>query len=225
MDAILYVTRCGIQWRNLPSEMFPAWNAVYYYFRKWKNDGTIYEMNAALNQLERQQNDRQAAPELALVDSQSVLLSPMIGNDRGLDGNKKVNGRKRHILTDTMGKIYDVQVHAANLHDSPQGTLLIQDTWLPTDRLKTVVADKTYRGTFAKAVIAAGFRFEVPGRENGTKGFVIEAKRWVVERSFAWLNFFRRCTKDYERTPESAALFVVLANLSMTLSNLELPAT
>ena len=221
MDAILYITRCGVQWRNLPPNMFPAWDAVYYYFKKWKNNGAIFKMNAALSQLERKKIGRQAAPTLALADSQSVLLSPMIEQDRGLDGNKKVNGRKRHVLTDTMGRIYDVQIHAANLHDSPQGVLLLKDTWFPTDELKTIMADKTYRGTFAKAVEAAGYNFEVPDREDGTKGFVVEAKRWVVERSFAWLNFFRRCTKDYERTPESAALFVVLANLSMVLSSIE----
>ena len=94
-DAILYVTRSGIQWRNLSETNFPHWQAVYYYFDKWKKAGTLEQINLALNELERLQNEREAKPSLGLADSQSIKLAPRIGKNRGIDGNKKVNGRKR----------------------------------------------------------------------------------------------------------------------------------
>ncbi|MDF9798159.1 transposase [Catalinimonas alkaloidigena] len=184
-DAILYITRTGVQWRNLPFPNFPDWQAVYYYFDKWKKNGVIEKINLSLNFLERLQNDRQATPSLGLADSQSIKLAPMICSHRGIDGNKKVNGRKRHVLVDVRGRIYQVHVHAANFHDSPQGVNLLDEKAPYSERLETIIADKTYRGTFAKAVKQIGIEFEVPNREKSTKGFVIEAKRWVVERTFA----------------------------------------
>ena len=121
-DAILYVTRTGLQWRNLEQTNFPKWQSVYYYFDKWKKDGTIEQLNHYLCQKERLQNEREALPSLGLVDSQSIKLMPTIFEYRGIDGHKKVNGRKRHILVDVRGRIYACHVHGANLHDSPQAS-------------------------------------------------------------------------------------------------------
>ena len=219
-DAILYVTRTGVQWRNLKETNFPDWQAVYYYFDKWKKSGVIETINLSLNELERLEEGREATPSLGLVDSQSIKLAPMIGEDRGLDGNKKVNGRKRHILVDVRGRIYQVYLHAANFHDSPQGVNLLNPSASYFTSLALIMADKTYRGTFARAVKKLGLKFEIPQRPEGTKGFVVEAKRWVVERTFAWLNFFRRTVIDYERTIESSAMFLLLANISMCLSSI-----
>ena len=216
-DALLYLTRTGVQWRNLPQPDFPDWQAVYYYFDKWKKDGTIERINLSLNILERLQNRREALPSLGLADSQSIKLAPMIYEHRGIDGNKKVNGRKRHIMVDVRGRIYQAHIHAANLHDSPQGVNLLDSSVSYLDRLEAIMADKSYRGTFADAVELLGIDFMVPERPDNTKGFVIEAKRWVVERTFAWLNFYRRTVIDYEHTPESSAMFLLLANLSMCL--------
>ena len=219
-DAILYVTRSGIQWRNLSKKDYPDWQAIYYYFDKWKKDGTLEKINLALNRLEREQKGRKPTPSLALVDSQSIKLMPMIYEHRGTDGHKKVNGRKRHILVDTQGRIYSTFVHAANLHDSPQGVNLLENLFLYNDRLEAILGDKTYRGTFAQAVRDAGLKFSTPQRLAGTRGFVVEAKRWVVERSFAWLNFYRRLVVDYEHTPQSASAFIILANISMVISKI-----
>jgi len=219
-NAILFVTRTGIQWRNLSETNFPDWQAVYYYFDKWKKAGIIEEINLALNELERIEKERNPKPSLGLADSQSIKLAPMIGENRGIDGNKKVNGRKRHILTDVTGRIYQIHLHAANFHDSPQGVNLLNPTADYFTNLESIMADKTYKGTFAKAVEELGLKFEVPQRPKGTKGFVVEAKRWVVERTFAWLNFFRRTVIDYERTVESSASFLLLANISMVLSSI-----
>ena len=217
MDAILYITRTGLQWRNLSETRFPDWQAIYYYFDKWKKNAVFEKINTALNQIERLQNDREPLPSLGLADSQSIKLAPMIYEDRGIDGNKKVNGRKRQILVDVLGRIYQCHIHAANLHDSPEGVHLLKDSTDFLDRLHKIMADKTYRGTFAQAVELAGVVFEVPHRPDHTKGFVVEAKRWVVERTFAWLNFFRRVVVDYEHTIESARSFLFLANISICL--------
>lgn len=220
LDAIFYVNRTGIQWRNLSETRFAPWNAVYYYFYQWSRDGTIDKINHALNELERLKKGRKPLPSLGLADSQSIKLAPMIYEDRGIDGNKKVNGRKRHILTDTLGRIYGVHLHAANLHDSPQGVELLDDLKMILTGLDTIMADKTYRGSFAKAVEQLGIKFKVPERLDGIKGFVVEAKRWVVERSFAWLNFYRRTVVDYEHTVESSAAHIKLANINMAMQSL-----
>lgn len=220
-DAILFVTRTGIQWRNLSETKFPKWQSVYYYFRKWKEAGTIAKINLALNEMERLQKERKPKPSLGLVDSQSVKAAPLVPQ-RGLDGNKLVNGRKRHILTDVIGRIYVAFVHAANRHDSPQGVHLLK--YLSKDlkqSLDKILTDKTYRGSFAKAVKKLDIKFEIPERPEGTKGFVVEAKRWVVERSFAWLNFYRRLIVDQEKSTQSSVTFLYLANISMCISSID----
>lgn len=216
-NAILYVGRTGIQWRNLEETNFPDWQAVYYYFAKWKKTGVFEKINFYVNRFERKLLKRNTLPSLGLVDSQSIKLAPMIAEQRGVDGNKQVNGRKRHILTDVRGRIYKVHIHAANRHDSPQGVHLFDEMEVDLEALEKILADKTYRGTFAKAVEKLGLTFELPQRPEGVKGFVVEAKRWAVERSFAWLNFFRRTVIDYERTTESAESFVILANIAMVI--------
>jgi transposase len=223
-DAIFFITRSGLQWRNLNETNFPDWQAVYYYFDKWKNEGIWQEITITLNQLERLQKGREALPSLGLVDSQSIKLIPTFFQSRGLDGNKKVNGRKRHILVDVLGRIYACHVHGANLHDSPQGVNLLNNCLAFGDRLETIMGDNSYRGTFCTIVEECEMNFETPQRQEGQKGFVIEAKRWIVERTFAWLNFFRRVVVDYERTPKSAETFVYLANISMCLWRIDFSA-
>jgi len=230
LDAIFYVTKTGIQWRELKETKFPDWTAVYYYYDKWKNNGTIEAINEDLLKVEREQLGRKPSPSLGLVDSQSIKLAPMIGEQRGIDGHKKVNGRKRHILSDVRGRIYKAYVHAANLHDSTEGINLLPDNIEQKMesslfcRLETVLTDKTYRGTFATKVAELDIKFEIPNRPEGVKGFVVEAKRWVVERSFAWLNFYRRVVIDYERTTKSAETFLLLANISMIIPKIKFNA-
>ncbi len=216
-NAILWITRTGSQWRNLDSS-FPDWRAVYYYFYNWTRQGIIEKINLALNKYERHELNRSASPSLELVDSQSVKLAPRIYEYRGIDGNKKINGRKRQILTDVLGRIWKAWVHPANEHDSPAGTQLLKMDQEQVDKLQKVIGDKAYRGTFAQACEQIDIEFEVPHRAEGTKGFVVEAKRWVVERTIAWFNFFRRITIDHEHTIESSISFLYLANCSMILS-------
>lgn len=215
-DAILSLTRTGTQWRNLDSQ-FPDCTAVYYYFNKWTRNGALERINVTLNVLERTDAGREATPSLCIADSQSVKLAPMIFEDRGIDGNKKVNGRKRQLLVDTRGRIWKVRAHAANQHDSPAGAGLVEGLRTLMPRLRKVMADKSYRGTFCRAVEDEKLSFETPQREEGAKGFAVQAKRWVVERTIAWLKFFRRVVIDYEHTLESSQSFLILANISMSV--------
>ena len=116
IDAVFWVLRIGSQWRNLP-DSFPKWQLVYYYFSKWQADGTLQRLNWQLNVKERQRQQKEDTPSLLSIDSQSVKVAPFIQQDTGVDGNKKLNGRKRHVITDTLGLIWAVVVHAANLAD------------------------------------------------------------------------------------------------------------
>ncbi|MFK7808778.1 MAG: IS5 family transposase [Saprospiraceae bacterium] len=223
LDGILWLTRTGTQWRNLDSQ-FPKWRAVYYYFEKWSKSGVLEKMNIALNGLERLQLERKASPSLGLVDSQSVKLAPMIYEHRGIDGHKRVNGRKRHLIVDVLGRIWKAEVHAANIHDSPGGVALLNNIKIEMPRLKKLMTEKAYRKTFENAVKDLNIEFEIPTREDGVKGFVVEAKRWIVERSFAWLNYFRRIVIDYEHTTRSAKSFLILANISMVIWRIDFDA-
>ena len=159
-----------------------------------------------------------------MPDAQSVKLAPRLGQQRGLDAHKRVNG----VLCDTGGRIWGVVVHAANGHDSrgAQPLLPTQGQLRPAwaSRLRSVLTDKAYQGCFARQVQALGWQHHVASRPPTTKrGFVPVAKRWVVERTFAWLNCFRRVVIDYERQPPSHAAWLFLANLTMSLRRASRP--
>ncbi len=223
VDACLWMVRTGGQWRNLDSQ-FPPYNTVFYYFSKWSKDFTWERMNEGLLRLERELvHGREQSPSLLLVDAQSVRLDPRIAADRGIDGGKWINGRKRSILTDTLGRIWRVEVHAANIHDGVAGLdLLYPNLTGQMERVKLMLGDSAYCGRFADLiqVVDDGVRFECPARAEGHKGFVVEAKRWVVERSFAWFNWYRRITKDHERTVRNSAAMILSANIQMIISSL-----
>lgn len=216
MNALLYMVRAGCQWRNLPQN-FPSWRAVNYYFERWKLAGTLQLVNDKLNQMDRELADKAAFPSLMCIDSQSVKLSPMIFEDRGIDANKKINGRKRQLLVDSGGRIWRVHVHAAHQYDGPSATQFFEDCSSFDCRLKKILGDNAYRGVFAQAVAEKGFVFEQASRPESAKGFVPIAKRWVVERTIAWTNFFRRIVKDYEYSTLSSETWIILANLTMIL--------
>jgi transposase len=219
LNAILYITRAGCQWRNLPLE-YPHWRAVNYYFEQWKKDGTFDNINMRLNQEDRKAEGRNASPSLLCIDSQSVKLTPMICEDRGIDGNKKVNGRKRQILVDSGGRIWAAVVHAANINDGIGGLELLE--YLPSisNRLEKILTDSAYKGIFEEEVKNNNIKFEVSTKPETTKGFVPLKQRWVVERTFAWTNFFRRITKDYEYTILSSAAWLILANITIMTQRL-----
>jgi transposase len=220
VNAILWIVRTGCQWRNLDSR-YPKWTAVYRYFYIWSADGTFEEINAALNEIERQRQEKDATPSLVCIDSQSVKLAPMIFEERGLDGNKKINGRKRQVMVDTLGLVWGVFVHAANQSDTVMGCELFGQAKERLLRLKKILVDAGYKGTFAeKALIELDVEVEISSRPPTEKGFVPLSKRWVSERTFGWLNFFRRLSKDYEHTTKSAETMVLLANCLVAMQRM-----
>ena len=219
MNAILWLVRTGTQWRNLDSK-YPKWQSVYYHFYRWSRDGTIDTINQALNRSVRLQAGRAALPSLMCVDSQSVKLSPFIMEWRGTDANKKVNGRKRQAAVDTLGLLWAVDTHGAHQADSRAGCRLWSKLMPVSERLEKVLIDASYQGTFTQLADSLGIATEIASRPETDPGFVPVKQRWVVERSFAWTNFFRRIVKDYEYTKESSEAMLLLANTTIALNKL-----
>jgi transposase len=219
MNAILWIVRTGTQWRNLDSK-YPKWQSVYYHFYRWSRNGTFENINHALNKLARLQAGRAALPSLMCVDSQSVKLSPFIAEHRGTDANKKVNGRKRQAAVDTLGLLWAVKVHAAHQADSRLGCQIWTKLMPVSERLEKVLIDSSYQGCFTQIADSMGLATEIAARPETAQGFVPVKQRWVVERSFAWTNFFRRIVKDYEYTKESSEAMLLLANTTIVLNKL-----
>ena len=220
LNAILWLLRTGSQWRNLESK-YPPWSAVYHHFRKWKKDGRFEEINQRLNEIERYSEDRELTPSAVCIDSQSIKVSSFISEEVGIDGGKKINGRKRHIVTDTMGLILGVIVTSANLHDGKVGIKVFGKIDHLLGRVLKVFADGSYRGSFEKFIKQyINAEVEISSRPPSEKGFVPVKIRWVAERTFGWFNFFRRLGKDYEKTVESSASWILLANIQTILTRL-----
>jgi transposase len=195
---------------------------VYYYFDQWKTQGTFEQMNAALNQLDRVNANREAYPSALCIDSQSVKLSPLIDNYRGTDPHKRVNGRKRTVVVDTQGRLWLADVDAANQADGPLAkSLVVSILWRAGERLEKIFGDQAYNGVFATELVNWSIEFEKASRPESARGFVPVAKRWVVERSIAWTNHFRRVVKDYEHTISSSVSWLYLANSQIMLQRIE----
>jgi putative transposase len=223
INAILYVLRGGVAWRYLPKE-YPNHNSVYYH--KWCRNGTWERVNAVLREQVRQAAGREAQPSLAIIDSQSVKTTE-VGGEHGFDGGKKVNGRKRHILVDTMGNLLKVVAHAANIGERAGAEQLLLKVPEPLwTRLAKILADGGYEGAAFQAWVQQTFEvdLEISLRPRNTKGFVLVPIRWVVERTFAWLGRYRRLSKDYERLTENSEGMVYLASIHRLLRRLA-PAT
>lgn len=222
VNAILYLLRTGCQWRMLPHDL-PPWQTVYYHFRKWRASGLWEKINRLLREQVRQAAGREVTPSAAIVDAQSVKTT-LVKGVRGFDAGKNVNGRKRHIVVDTLGLLLLVLVTSADVQDKPGGkqllTKLHQKLALP--RLKLLWADGGYGGQPFVTWVKEKFSWiwHVVKRNKAVKGFEVLARRWVVERTFGWLNNYRRLSKDYEELTESSETLIYLAMSHIMLRRL-----
>lgn len=220
MNAILYIVQTCCQWRLLPKE-FPPFTTVQYYFYRWRDDGTWLRINHELVMLVREREGREASPSAGVIDSQSVKTTEA-GGPRGYDAGKKIKGRKRHLLTDTLGHLVAALVHPADVQDRDGAPKLLGAIRGAFPWLRHVCADAAYAGAKLEQSLAklGQWTLEIVRRSDAVQGFELLPRRWVVERTIAWLNRNRRLAKDFEATIESAHAWLMIASVKMLLRRL-----
>jgi transposase len=201
VDAILYVVRAGCAWRQLPAD-FPPWQTVYWYFNRWEQDKVTEKILPVIREQLRLQEGRNPQPSAGLIDSQSIKGADTVGRDsRGYDAGKKVNGRKRFIVTDTLGLLLTVVVLSASVQDRDGAKPALLATYLGTS-VRFVFADGGFAGhllDWAQTILAT--TLHIVRKPADQRGFAVIPRRWAVERTFAWLTAHRRLARDYERDP------------------------
>lgn len=223
-NAVFYLVKTGIQWRYLPSD-YPPWQTVYYYYRKWRDLEVWDSIHEHLYVETRLKAGRQSSPSLGLIDSQSVQIS-IQGGQRGYDAGKKIKGRKRHLVVDTIGLLMAVVVHKASIQDRDGAKFLLKRLFKLRQRfprLSIFWADGAYAGTLVEWVRITfknvGWKLQIVKKPE-LKKFIVIPKRWVVERTIGWLSMQRRLSKDYELHPKNAELMVKLAMIKIMINRI-----
>ncbi|MEV7472018.1 IS5 family transposase [Streptomyces kronopolitis] len=215
IDAIRYLVDNGIKWRAMPAD-FPPWDRVYAFFRRWRDHWLVKEFHDRLRARIRERDGRDTEPTAGVIDSQSVKADAVVGADsRGFDGGKLVNGRKRHVVVDTLGLLLGVMVTAADTGDRAAAQVLLGQVADAHHRLELVWADGGYTGPLVEHCLTVlALVLTIVRRSDDMRGFVVLHKRWIVERLFAHLMRTRRLARDFERRTTSAEAMIYW---SMTL--------
>jgi transposase len=225
LDAVLYVNRTGTPWRYLPHD-YPHWNTVYAYFARWQEEGVFDQLNSLLRRQVRRQEGRDEEPSACVIDSQSIKTSTNVpASEQGIDTGKKIVGRKRNIVIDTVGLRLTVLVTAASVQDSTAGRTLIEKVAAEHPTVRKTWVDGGYRQHLVEHAATLGIDMHIVRRDPTTRGFSVLPRRWTVERTLGWLMNHRRLARDYEAHSHRSEAMINLAMINLMTRRLTAAST